>query len=77
MTSSLQYKFKSQLKYAALHFDGDSISLADVKERIMTEKRMQKANDYDLEVTNANTGECKIFLNFSVTLDLILFIFTF
>jgi hypothetical protein len=23
----------------------------------MTEKRMQKANDYDLEVTNANTGE--------------------
>ena len=60
--SSVHYKFKSQNDYDTVTFDGLHISLADLKKAIMTQKRIVRAV-FDLQVTNAQTGEGKLFLH--------------
>lgn len=55
--SCIHYKFRSALEYDTITFDGLSISLADLKRSIITQKKFGKNSDFDLEVTNAQTKE--------------------
>lgn len=55
--SCIHYKFRSALEYDTITFDGLSISLADLKYSIITQKKFGKSTDFDLEVTNAQTKE--------------------
>lgn len=55
--SCIHYKFRSALEYDTITFDGLSISLADLKQSIITQKKFGKNSDFDLEVTNAQTKE--------------------
>lgn len=57
--SCIHYKFRSALEYDTITFDGLSISLADLKHSIITQKKFGKSTDFDLEVTNAQTKESK------------------
>lgn len=52
----VHYKFKNSMEYDSLKFDGLAISLRDLKHGILHKKKM-KAEDTDLQVVNAQTGE--------------------
>lgn len=54
--ASVHYKFKSQNKYDTVIFDGLHISLAEFKKSIMDQQKLN-ATEFDLQVTNAQTGE--------------------
>lgn len=54
---SVHYKFKSALDFDTIAFDGLHISVADLKKSIIHQKRLGKATDFDLQVTNAQTKE--------------------
>lgn len=52
----VHYKFKNSVNYDSITFDGLSISLRDLKTSILKKKKM-RAEDTDLQVINAQTGE--------------------
>ncbi|XP_045126566.1 E3 ubiquitin-protein ligase RBBP6-like [Portunus trituberculatus] len=54
---SVHYKFKSAVEYDTLPVDGVSISLEDLKEAIIQQKRLGRGQPYDLQITNAETKE--------------------
>lgn len=54
---SVHYKFKSALEYDTVTFDGLHISVKDLKNSILQQKRIGKSTDFDLQVTNAQTKE--------------------
>ncbi|XP_025089512.1 E3 ubiquitin-protein ligase RBBP6-like [Pomacea canaliculata] len=54
--SCVHYKFKSSLEYQTVTFDGLHISVGDLKKEIANQKRM-RPGDFELEITNAQTGE--------------------
>lgn len=56
---SVHYKFKSALEYDTVTFDGLHISVKDLKNSILQQKRIGKSTDFDLQVTNAQTKEGK------------------
>lgn len=56
---SVHYKFKSALEYDTVTFDGLHISVKDLKNAIIQQKRIGKSTDFDLQVTNAQTKEGK------------------
>lgn len=59
--SCIHYKFKSSLDYDSVTFDGLHLSLADLKKAISQKKRL-KPGEFELEITNAQTGDSKYFL---------------
>ncbi|KAK8739703.1 hypothetical protein OTU49_003154 [Cherax quadricarinatus] len=54
---SVHYKFKSAVEYDTLPVDGVHISLEDLKEAIIQQKRLGRGQPYDLQITNAETKE--------------------
>mmetsp|Transcript_5532 Transcript_5532/g.14125 ORF Transcript_5532/g.14125 Transcript_5532/m.14125 type:complete len:332 (-) Transcript_5532:90-1085(-) len=63
-SSCVQYRFKSSNEFDTLWFDGEGISLNDLKARILDQKNMVatnnkggKTNEFDLAISNAQTGE--------------------
>ena len=54
---SVHYKFKSSVEYDTLAVDGVNISLGDLKDGIIQQKRLGRGQPYDLQVTNAETKE--------------------
>lgn len=56
---SVHYKFKSALDFDTISFDGLHISVDDLKKAIIHQKRLGKTQDFDLQVTNAQTKEGK------------------
>lgn len=56
---SVHYKFKSSLDFDTVTFDGLHISVADLKKSILQLKKIGKAADFDLQITNAQTKEGK------------------
>jgi len=54
---SVHYKFKSSKDFDTVNFDGAVISVADLKREIIRQQKLGKANDFDLEITNAQTNE--------------------
>ena len=61
--SCIHYKFKSSIEYDTLTFDGLHISLGELKKAIIQHKKLGKTNEFDLQVTNAQTKQ-GIFLYF-------------
>lgn len=62
---SVHYKFKSALEYDTVTFDGLHISVKDLKNSILQQKRIGKSTDFDLQVTNAQTKEGRCCYNYS------------
>lgn len=54
---SVYYKFKSSLTSDKVTFDGLHISVGDLKKAIIQQKKIGKSNDFDLQITNAQTKE--------------------
>ncbi|XP_060522981.1 E3 ubiquitin-protein ligase RBBP6 isoform X2 [Cylas formicarius] len=54
---SVHYRFKSALEYDTITFDGLHISVKDLKNSIIQQKRIGKSTDFDLRITNAQTQE--------------------
>eukprot|EP01080_Neovahlkampfia_damariscottae_P001046 gene1046-10565_t len=54
---SVFFKFKSAKDYDTYHFDSNLISLSDLKEGIINQKKLGKALDFDLVIKNAQTNE--------------------
>lgn len=54
---SVHYRFKSALEYDTITFDGLHISVKDLKNAIIQQKRIGKSTDFDLTITNAQTQE--------------------
>ena len=59
--SCIHYKFKSNLDYSTLTFDGLHITLGDLKKLIIQKQKLGKSPDFDLQVTNAQTKEGKCY----------------
>eukprot|EP00281_Chroomonas_sp_CCMP1168_P027467 CAMPEP_0206238848 /NCGR_PEP_ID=MMETSP0047_2-20121206/15045_1 /ASSEMBLY_ACC=CAM_ASM_000192 /TAXON_ID=195065 /ORGANISM="Chroomonas mesostigmatica_cf, Strain CCMP1168" /LENGTH=391 /DNA_ID=CAMNT_0053663433 /DNA_START=40 /DNA_END=1212 /DNA_ORIENTATION=- len=57
MASVIHFKFRSALAFEAVSFDGDYLSLQDLKRLIAKKKGLTKALDIDLQLTESNTGE--------------------
>ena len=57
--SFVHFKFKSQIPYDTLTFDGLHISLADLKKGIIAKKKLGKTSDFALRIVNAQTDSGK------------------
>lgn len=66
---SVHYKFKSALDYDTISFDGLHISVADLKKEIINKKKLGKTQDFDLQITNAQTKEGSFFLFSFITIE--------
>lgn len=53
--SCIHFKFKSSLEYEKITFDGLHISLGDLKEAIMKQKKIGVSNQYTLKVVDAQS----------------------
>lgn len=56
---SVYYKFKSSKECEKVTFDGLHISIGELKKQILHQKKIGKSNDFDLQITNAQTKESK------------------
>ncbi|CAB4068862.1 unnamed protein product [Lepeophtheirus salmonis] len=54
---SVRYKFKNDLEFNAVPCDGFHISVIDLKRTIIRAKRLGRVTDFDLQITNQQTGE--------------------
>ncbi|KAL2642125.1 hypothetical protein R1flu_009712 [Riccia fluitans] len=54
---ALHFKFRSAVEYDSVNIDGHFISVAALKEKIIEAKNLGKGTDFDLLITNAQTGE--------------------
>jgi E3 ubiquitin-protein ligase RBBP6 len=57
MASCVHYMFKSSTNYDTISFDGLSISNAELKSMIITQKKLGRSLEFDLLLTNAQTKE--------------------
>lgn len=57
MSSVVHFKFRNALLQDMVTFDGDHVSLADLKRLIAKKKGLIKAVDIDFAITNQETGE--------------------
>lgn len=65
---SVHYKFKSSLDYKTVMFEGIQISVGDLKKLIYENEKIGKSADFDLQITNAQTKQGKLFFfNFLVS----------
>ena len=64
MTSVIHFKFRSALLSETLNFDGDYLSLLDLKRLIAKKKGLLNAADIDFAITNKQTGEGLNHFNF-------------
>ena len=62
MASVIHFKFRSALQYETVNFDGDHISLSDLKRAIAKRKGLLKAVDLDFAISNEQTGEGVVIL---------------
>lgn len=54
---SVHYKFKSGKERHTVIFDGLQISVKDLKNEIMKQRKIGKSSDLDLQISNPQTGE--------------------
>ena len=57
MKSNIYFKFMSYKDFETLQFDGLTISVTDLKEEIIQKKNLGKKENYDLILSNSQTGE--------------------
>ena len=56
---AVHYKFKSAKDYDTIQFEGSVISVGDLKQRIIEQKKLDKAKDFDLKFSNVESKEGK------------------
>lgn len=54
---AVYYKFKSAKDFDTIPIDGHFVSVAILKEKIFESKHLGRGTDFDLVVTNVQTGE--------------------
>jgi E3 ubiquitin-protein ligase RBBP6 len=59
--SYIHFKSLAKINYDKITFDGVSLTLAQLKKNVVEKSKFIKTNDFDLEITNADTGEGKFF----------------
>ena len=69
--SCVHFKFKSSLEYEKITFDGLHISLADLKDAIMKQKKIGLSNAFRLEVVDAQSKKGVCVLNDSLLVNLV------
>mgnify|MGYP000137021802 CR=1 FL=1 len=58
MSSAIHYRFKTAKTWDTITFEGGVLSVIDLKRGIVSQKKLGKtATDFDLLLTNAQTGE--------------------
>ena len=60
--SCIHYKFRNNAKHDTIQFDGAYISVGEIKQTILGQKKMGKAPDFMLQIINAQTQEGWLFL---------------
>jgi hypothetical protein len=53
----VHYKFKASSDYDSVTFDGGFISVIDLKKAIVEKKKLGHSADFDLRVTDAQSGQ--------------------
>ena len=53
---SVRYKFKNDRQYDTVRFDSFHITVRDLKKAICRQKKLRRVTDFDLQVTNEQTG---------------------
>lgn len=61
MSSSIFFKFKSQKEPMHITFDGNSLSVFEVKREIIAIARLGDGTDFDLEISTPESGESRSF----------------
>ena len=58
--SCIRFRFKSDLEFGQIRFDGLQISVSDLREKIMLQKKLGTSNEFTLEIMDAQTkkGMC-------------------
>lgn len=54
---AVHFKFRSAVEYDSINIDGHGISIANLKEKIVDQKNLGRGTDFDLVITNAQSGE--------------------
>lgn len=62
MSSVVHYRFKSRKDESKISFDGNSISVFDLKREIILANNMGKANDFDLAVLDPSEKQGSSFV---------------
>ena len=57
--SCIHYKFRNNSKHDTIQFDGSYITVGEIKQAILGQKKMGKAPDFTLQIINAQTQEGK------------------
>ena len=67
--SCIRYKFKTALEYDKVTFDGLQISVSDLREKIMSLKKMNLSDNLTLDIMDAQTKKSEtIMINVHVQL---------
>lgn len=61
--SAIHYKFKSAKDYDTYRFEGAGIPVWDLKNEIIRAKKLEKSQDFDLVISNAQTNEGMILIH--------------
>jgi hypothetical protein len=54
---AVQFKFRSAVEFNSVGVEGPFISVRDLKRKIAEHKNLSKCKDFDLLITDAQTGE--------------------
>ncbi|CAM6098735.1 unnamed protein product [Calypogeia fissa] len=54
---SIHFKFRSAVEYDSVNIEGHFVSVINLKDKIIEAKNLGKGTDFDLLITNAQTGE--------------------
>lgn len=55
--SSIHYKFRALKDYDTYAFEGAGIPVWELKQEIIAAKKLNRANDFDLIISNAQTNQ--------------------
>ena len=53
--SCVRFKFKSSLEYEKLPYDGLQLSVAELRKKIMTQKKLGMSDDFTLQIMDAQS----------------------
>lgn len=60
MSSSVHFRFKSSRDFETITFDGDFVKVGDLKVSIVERKKLNFGEGFDLEISDAATGDGKL-----------------
>ncbi len=58
--SSIHYKFRALKDYDTYTFEGAGVPVWELKQEIIAAKKLNRANDFDLLISNAQTNQGKL-----------------